>query len=186
MNTITRSLSSRLAIIVALSLLSAGAVFAQNQPGPGNFDPAQQRQRMMDRYREQLEVKDDAEWKIIVERIEKINANRRMGGGFGPPGGFGGGGGRGPGGQGGQGGGGPGGQGGPGGGRFNRPADPEAEALQKAIESKASGEELKATLARLRETRKQTEAKRAQAQEELRALLSVRQEAIAVSMGLLN
>lgn len=138
-----------------------GILSAQNQSAPGDFDPAQQRQRMMDRYREQLEVKDEAEWKIIVDRITKINENRRFGGG-----------------------GGPGGRGG--GGGFNRPSDPNAEALQKAIASKASAEEVKAKLAQLRAARKEAEAKRLQAQEELRVLLSVRQEAIAVQLGLLN
>jgi hypothetical protein len=40
-------------------------------------------------------------------------------------------------------------------------------------------------MVRLRESRKQNEAKLAQAQEELRAVLSVRQEAIAVLYGML-
>ncbi len=39
--------------------------------GPGgNFDPAQMRQRMAERMREQFGVKDDTEWKLISERIE--------------------------------------------------------------------------------------------------------------------
>src|SRR5439155_7178846 len=60
---------------------------AQERPGRGNFDPEQFRQRMMDRYREALEVKNDDEWKIVSTRIEKVmDARRDMGG----PGGFGG------------------------------------------------------------------------------------------------
>src|SRR5580765_4585816 len=69
-------------------------LFAQDQQPPqrqgrgGNFDPAQARQRMMDRYKEQLEVKDDAEWKLISDRIEKVTTARREVG-FGGGGGFG-------------------------------------------------------------------------------------------------
>src|SRR2546423_15409259 len=69
-------------VAVALGL-SAGNMAAQ---GRGNFDPAQMRQRMMDNYKERLEVTSDAEWKIISERIEKVmDAQRetRVGGGFG-------------------------------------------------------------------------------------------------------
>ena len=44
---------------------------------------------------------------------------------------------------------------------------------------------MKSRLERLREVRKQNEAKVAKAQEELRAVLSVRQEAVAVMFGLL-
>ena len=58
--------------------------------------------------------------------------------------------------------------------------------MQKAIESKASADELKAKLAKLREARKQKEANLEKAQEELRKVLSVRQEASAVLMGLLK
>ena len=50
----------------AVLLLSAGNVSAQ---GRGNFDPEQMRARMMERYREAFEVKDDAEWKLLEGRI---------------------------------------------------------------------------------------------------------------------
>jgi len=127
---------------------------------------------MMDRYREQMGVKDDAEWKIIQERIEKVSDARReipRGGGFG---GFGGGRG-----------GGPGGPGGPGGGAAS---SPEAEALQKAIESNASADELKSKLANYRNAVKQKEAKLEKAQASLREVLSTKQEAAAVLAGLLK
>src|SRR6266436_3658429 len=77
--------------IAALVCLSNRNLAAQDQPPPrGNFDPAQFRQRMMDRYKERLEVKSDDEWKIISERIEKVTQAQRDArlGGFG---GFGGG-----------------------------------------------------------------------------------------------
>jgi len=56
-------------VAVALGL-SNGQLAAQDQPqqqrpGRGNFDPEQMRQRMMERVREQLEVKSDDEWKVM-------------------------------------------------------------------------------------------------------------------------
>ena len=95
-----------LAAVAVLCSLGTSPLAAQNQnqqPGRGNFDPAQARQRMMERYKEQLDVKnDDAEWKVISERITKVMEARREVGGGGM-GGFGRGG-RGPGGPGGPGG----------------------------------------------------------------------------------
>src|SRR5258708_21450073 len=76
--------------IAALVCLSNRDLAAQDQPPPrGNFDPAQMRQRMMDRYKERLEVTSDAEWKIIEERIDKVMTAQREAriGGFGGPGG---------------------------------------------------------------------------------------------------
>lgn len=168
-------------VAVALSL-SAGKLPAQERRG--DFNPEQFRQRMMERYREQLEVKSDDEWKVLEPRITKVMEARRDAGGFG---GFGRGG---PGGR-------RGGDGDQGGDRrreggedrrraFGGEPNPDAEALQKAIESKASADEIKAKLAKYRESRKTREANLAKAQDELRKVLSVRQEASAVLMGLLQ
>ena len=216
-------------------LLSVGNLIAQDRPPQGNFNPAQMRQRMLERMREQFDVKDDAEWKAIAERVEKVMQARPSVGGGGGPGGFGFPGGRdglgGPGGQGfpagppspgspggpplqdglggadsfGPPGGGPpaspegfqgrppgaggfgnasSGPGGPGG--FGREANPELDALRKALDSKASAVEIKAKLADLRASRKKKKAKLAKAQDELRDILSARQEAIAVTLGLLK
>jgi hypothetical protein len=163
--------------VAAALCLSTGHVAAQ---GRGNFDPAQFRQRMLDGYKDRLEVTSDAEWKIISERVEKvIDAQRdtRVGGGFGRGGGR---------------------RGGPNGGADtaaggNRPnpnpfaADnPNVDALQKAVDGKASSEELKSKLAKVRESMKEKEANLVKAQDELRKVLSVRQEAIAVLAGLLK
>lgn len=177
--------------LAAALLVSAQTVNAQDQGGQGrqrgggDFDPAEMRQRMMERMKEQFGVTNDDEWKIISERIEKVNEARRgtmAGAGMGM---FGrGGGGRGPGGP----GGGPdgGGQGRGGGGRgFGPQASPEAEDLQKSIDANASPEELKAKLAKLRDARKANEAKLKTAQEELKEVLNTKQEAVAVLMGLL-
>src|SRR5437867_3963008 len=172
-----------LASVAAVLTLSAGQLFAQDQQpqrqrgqGGGNFDPEQARQRMMDNYKERLEVKDDAEWKLISDRIEKVTAARReigFGGGFG--GGFG---------RGGRGG--PGGPGGGGGDNaqavrraFGGEPSEEVQALQKAIDAKAPADEIKAKLAKVREARKEKDAKLEKAQDDLRKVLTVRQEASA-------
>ena len=151
-----------------------------NGGGQGNFDPAQIQQRLMDNLREQFGVTDDAEWKLISDRITAVTELRRTAGGAG--GGFGGfrGGQGGPGGQGGQRG-----QGGPGGGRGGPAASPEQDALRQALTDKLPDAEIKSRLARLREVRKATEEKLTKAQEELRAVLGMRQEAAAVMAGLL-
>jgi hypothetical protein len=152
--------------------------------GRGNFDPAQFQQRMMERLREQMDVKGDDEWKIIEERVQKVSDARREVG-FGGMGRMG------------FGRGGPGGPGGPGGDTaaggdqnrrrgFGGEVSPAAQELQQAIEAKASAEQIKAKLAKYREDRKQKQAKLDQAQEDLKKVLSVRQEAVAVLFGYLN
>jgi hypothetical protein len=164
--------------------LSAGPVAAQQGQGRGNFEEF--RQRMMDNYRERLEIKGDDEWKAIQPLIVKVMDARRdvgFGGGFG----------RGVGGR--RGGGGnndaqangnnQGGQGARRGFPGGEPS-PEAEELQKAIDSNASKDELKAKLAKVREARKDKEAKLAKAQEDLKKVLTVKQEATSVLMGLLQ
>lgn len=190
--------------VAVLMGLGTGRVVAQDQgqgqgpgqgrAGRGNFNPEEFRQRRMDALREQLEVKSDDEWKVISERINKVmDARREVGFGGGGMGAFGFG--RGPRPGGGDGGNNPpaagndqGGRRGGGGGRggFAPEPSPEAEALQKAIESKASNEEIKAKLAKLREARKDKEAKLEKAQDDLRKVLSARQEASAVLAGLLK
>ena len=160
---------------------------AQNRQGRGDFDPEEMRARMAERVKEQLGVKDDAEWKVIQPRVEKVMEARREVG-FGGPGGFGGFG-RGPR-PGGEDGApprrGPGGPGGPGGGRFGGEPSAAVQDLQKALEGDASAEDVKAKLAKVREERKQKEATLAKAREELKQVLSVKQEASAVLMGLLE
>jgi hypothetical protein len=165
----------------ALAVLLVGTANVAAQQGRGNFDPQQMRQRIMERTKEALEITSDAEWKAIEPLILKVmEARRDATGGMGR-GMFGRGGGR----------GGdnapaaPGGEGGRRGGFFGEPS-PEAEALQKAIENKASGAELKAAMAKVREARKKAQANLAAAQEELRKVLSVRQEAIAMARGLVD
>ena len=147
--------------------------------GRGNFDPAQMQQRMMDRYKEVLEFTDDAEWKAVQPLVQKVMDARRdtmsgMGRGM-----FG--------------------RGGPGGGGNAQPADqqgqqrrggfggapnPDADALQKAIDSKASKAELKTALDKYLASRKTKQAALEQAQADLCKVLTNRQQAIAALNGL--
>lgn len=172
-------------IAALLVLTSSASLQAQNGPPPG-FDPAQMRQQMLERLREQLEVKDDAEWKLVAERVQKVmDARRSFGGpgGFGfmrpsgpPPGS--------PDQPGPNAASGPGGQGGPV--QFRPPSNPELESLQQALEAKAPTAEVKAKLADLRAARQKQEAELVNAQEQLNQILSARQEAVAVMFGLLK
>ncbi|HXI85569.1 MAG TPA: hypothetical protein VNL17_15920 [Verrucomicrobiae bacterium] len=171
-----------LLLTVGLAALVAGVgnVMAQDNGGGGggrgNFDPAQFQQQMMDRFKERFEMTNDDEWVAVKGLIQKVMDTRRAamsGMGFGGRRNAGGGGG-------GDNAARTGGRGG-----FNAPPSPEAEDLQKALDVKASPEELKAKMAKLRDSRKAKEAALTKAQEDLRKVLTVRQEATAVSMGLL-
>ena len=188
---------NRLLVFVALATTLCGInnSFAQGTPPPqpggagggggggrGNFDPEQMRQRMMDRYREDFGIKSDDEWKLISDRVSKVmEARREAGGGFG---GFG---------RGGRGGG-PGGpppaggatDNGQGRRRFGPEPSEEQKDLQQALDSNASADIIKAKLAKFRDSQKAKEAKLEQAQEELKKVLTVKQEAAAVVAGLLK
>jgi hypothetical protein len=151
--------------------------------GPGgNFDPAQFRQRMMEQIRNDLNVTNNDEWSVIQPLVQKVMDTRReiggmgMGGPGGPP----------PGGP-------PpdGGQGGPprgfgGRGGFGPQPSEEQKALQKAIDDKAPVAQIKEALAKYRVARSDKQARLAAAQSELRAVLTVKQEAEAVLAGLLQ
>jgi hypothetical protein len=136
-------------------------------------------QRMMERYKEILEVTDDAEWKAMQPLVQKVMELRReaLFGGMGRSM-FG----RGPrGGDNPQ----PGDQSQRSRGGFGGAPNPEADALQKAIDSKASKAELKAALDKYVASRKAKEAALEQAQADLRKVLTTRQEALATMNGLL-
>lgn len=144
--------------------------------GRGNFNPEEMQQRLQAQMRELYGVTDDAEWKIISERITAIQELQRTQATAGAGGGLAMLAGAGRGGQGGFGG-----RGGGGG----RGGNPELTALRQAIQDKAPEAEIKARLAALRDSRKASEERLIKAQEDLRALLDVRQEAVAVMSGLL-
>jgi Spy/CpxP family protein refolding chaperone len=178
--------------IVALGMsLSTATVLAQNnnnsgqnggrsnRGGFGNFDPQQIQQRIMEHYKEVLEVKDDAEWSALQPLVQKVTDLRResfsgMGRGmFGSR-------------RGGD-------QGNSDQGSSRRSSSssffgtpsPEADALQKAIDAKASKAEIKAALEKYAASRKAKQAELEKAQNNLRQVLTARQEAIATLNGLL-
>lgn len=170
-------------LALALFALTLGRVevFAQQQlaqqgpPNWGNFqnmDPQQMQQmiqqRMMDGFRQQLAVTNDDEWGVIQERLSKVVRMRmdmysggmgmmRRNGGNGGPGGF----------------------------RFGTP-DPNAQSLQNAIDTGAPTAQIKAALEKYRDGRKQKQADLAKAQEDLRSVLTLKQEAALVLAGMLE
>jgi hypothetical protein len=163
---------SIIAVVTVVFGLSSGRVAAQAPPGGGNADAQQFQQQMQQRImgylREQLAVTNDDEWGVIEGRLSKV-VQARMEVMLGGMGGFRGmmGGGR---------------RGFPG---FGGQPSPEADALQKAIESNAPADEVRVKLAKYREVRKQKEASLTKAQDDLRQVLSLHQEGTAVLMGLL-
>jgi hypothetical protein len=181
-----------LAGVAALTCFGTGHALAQNNGGGGgnfqnwrNMSPEERQQAMMNNVKEELEVKDDAEWSVIQPLVQKVMEARREaftgGGGMGMMRGRNRGGG-------GDQGGDQGGQGGRnrGGGMFgqNTP-NPERDALQKAIDSKAPKAEVKAALDKYTASRKDKQAQLEKAQADLRKVLTSRQEAIATLNGLL-
>jgi hypothetical protein len=138
---------------------------------PGmNFDPAQMQQRMLDGYKDLLEVTNTDEWAAMKPLVQKVMDARmasfagRGPGMFGPPRR-----------------GGANAQAGP----FGQQAMPEAAALQKALDAKASKAEVKAALDKYVAARQAKQNDLQQAQDSLRKLLTARQEALAALNGLL-
>lgn len=130
---------------------------------PGRPSPAEADARALERLREHLEVPDDAEWAVIVGRINEVVTARAALGlpvpnfrGGPPPGDKGQKGGR-----------------------------AEQDALRTAVRDKLPDAEIKARLARAHEVFERNQARVNQAHANLRAVLTVRQEAVAVVAGLL-
>jgi hypothetical protein len=172
-----KKISQLLALSVTLLVIgmSRQNVVAQPQGGFPNFDPQQMEQmrqrmqeQMLDSVREQLALTNDTDWKAISPLVTKVMQGRMasMMGGMGAMRGA----------MGNRGGGFP---------SMGEP-DPDLEALQKAIDDNASAPQIKAALTKYRESRKRKEDELAKNREQLRQVLTVRQEAILVSMGLLN
>ena len=185
--------------VLGAALLFGSTANGQDRPQGGPPDFAQMRQQMMERLKDALGASDD-EWKIMQPRIEAVQQLQRQSGGRGPgmfgPGGPGGGpNGFGPGGPGGPGAGGP----PPGGpdGAGPGPGGPQEQAqsetqqrqrdLSEALQNKdASPDDVKAKVAALRDARSRAKAQLSQAQEELRGVLTLRQEAFLVTFGILE
>jgi hypothetical protein len=182
MNTLKKALiAGGCAVILALG---TNTVVAQGRGGGGNFDPAQMKERYLDSMKESLEITDDAEWSAISTKVGKVFDARRevmastmrgfMGGGRGRRNGGGGGGGDDANTQ----------QRRPRGGFGGEPSA-AVTALQKAVDDKAPAAEIKAKLKIVQDEAKENQAKLAAAQEDLRSVLTPRQEAIATLRGLL-
>lgn len=173
-----------LAVAAALCL-SADNLLAQQDNGGGggggggrrgrggNMDPAQFQQRMMDNAKERLGFTNDTDWSAVQPLVQKVFDARRdaMAGGFGRMFGR----------RGGPGGGGPGGQAG-----ADGTGNAEADALQQAVDANAPAAQIKTLLEKYRTAQKAKEAKLDQAQADLQKVLSQKQEAEAVLLGLLK
>lgn len=140
-----------------------------NNPGGGrNFDPAEMQKRFMERFKEQLAVPDD-EWKVIEPKLTKVmTAQRDVRGGWGMGGGRRGG---------------------------DQNADQQSSSpvttalreLRTAVEKpNSSAEEIDQKLAALREARAKAQANLDAARKELKELLTAKQEANLVLMGMLE
>jgi len=167
-----------------------GSGAAQDDPGRGRgsrgtrFDPAQFQQRMMERMKETLQAGDD-EWKVIEPRLSavmtlsrEVNSRGGMARMFGRGGrvGFGDRGGRG-GSRGGQ----------------DQSVQPQSDiekctqALTTLLESETPDPvQIKKVLTALRTAREKAKQKLAKAQQNLRTVLTIRQEAQLVLMGYLQ
>jgi hypothetical protein len=172
-------------LIFAVAALAGPGLRAQEQPvapaapadadrpargGRRGFDPAAMRDRIAQAIRDALGVTKDDEWAVIEPRLTKVTGLQRAANAsafqvFRALDGR---------------------EDGRAGRRFFGAAmSPETSALVDALRNQAPDAEIQARLAQLRATRKQASTQLAQAQEDLRSVLSVRQEAIAAAAGLL-
>ena len=174
--------------IATALFLGAGNVSAQNDnggpgggPGGGfrNMDAAQRQQFFMDNIKKQLGYTNDTEWNAIQPMVQKVMDARRDVGGSNMGRLFG------RGNRGGNNNANANNNGGRGGG-FGGTPSPEAEALQKAIDDNAPTAQIKAALAKYHASQKAKQAKLVQAQENFRKVLTVKQEAQATLLGLLE
>ncbi|MEI6197379.1 MAG: hypothetical protein WCS42_23940 [Verrucomicrobiota bacterium] len=182
--------------ITAALFLSAGTVLAQNdnggggnggnggnggggggRQGRGNWDPAQMQQRIMERVQTDLGLTNETDWSAIQPLVQKVMDARRDTAGAGMGRMF-----RQRGNNGGQ----PGGPQGGGRGGFGGTPSPEAEALQKAIDDNAPKAQIKDLLTKYQASQKAKQAKLVAAQADLRGVLTVKQEAQATLLGLLD
>ena len=157
------------AVIGCAAMVAPSFAGAQNQ-----FDPAQFRERMMNNIKERLGASDD-EWKVISPKVEKVMTAQRDsraggGGGFGGPGG--------------------GGRRGGGGGADQQPTTEVGKAsadLRTALENKDTpADDIAKKLAAFREARDKGRAQLQASQKELKEILTQRQEAVMVNMGMLE
>ena len=167
---------------LAVALVAPMFALAQNQGGDGQeFNPEEMRKRMIEGMQTALGATPD-EMQVITPKLEKVfTAQQDARGGFGMGGMFGG--------RGGRGGRGGGDRGGPGG-AANQPETPVRKAsaeLRTTLENKdAPAEEITAKLTALREARAKARADLEVAQKDLVSVLTPRQEAVMVGMGMVE
>jgi len=180
-------LRSKVVTMLAVASIAAlgfvGQAFAQQGGGGGGrggprMTAEERRAAMETRMKEALGVNDD-EWKALQPKVEKVQTLARearggmMGGGMAGRGGRGG-------------------PGGPGGAPAEAPApandvEKTAVALRTVLDNKESKpEDIKPVLAAYRAARDKAKTELAQAQKDLQSVLTVRQEAALVNMGLLD
>ena len=166
-------------LLSALALAASTILAIAQAPAPPEGgrqrggSPEEFMKRMSDALKTALKVTDE-EWTVLKPLVEKVQTAQREAGagrGFG-------------------------GRGGPGRGGDNaggtqpadtRPGAAESAALRAALESDStSADDLKAKLAAVRAVRKKGTADLAVAREELKKVVTVRQEAVLVSMGILE
>ena len=123
----------------------------------GGADP---QARLLTKLREQMEITDDSEWAIVLARIARVEELRRTAAMS------------------------PSGRGGEASGKRSG-GNPERDALRQAVGDNLPEAEIKSRLARARELYQRNQEQLAAAQADLRAVLGVRQEAVAVLAGLL-
>lgn len=173
---------SILAVAASLALLAPVTTYAQDpNGGRGGFNYEEFRKRMNDRMKEALKATDE-EWTVLQPMIEKVSdksrevrGSRSFGGPGGPPGSS------------------------SGGDRSrsgsssssrysgSSSSTPEATALRETLEKEsASPSEIKARLEAVRAQRKRSQMELDAAREDLRKVLTVRQEAVLVAYGLLE
>lgn len=186
----------RAAFLAALLFtLHLGTARVAAQPGGGppggmgfmGMDPQQIQeqihQRIVSFFRDRLEISNDEEWGVVEKRLDKVlrlKGQEMIGGMF----------------MGGGMGGGPFG-GGPGGGEnpfaaamknllgMDQP-EPELDTLRRAIESHANAAEMRAAVAKVAEMRQRKKAEIGRLQDDLRKVLTFRQEATLTVLGVMN
>lgn len=175
---------NRIITLCALALaMSAGSLLAQDNGGGqggqgggrrGGFDPQQMQQRMMDAIRDHLGFTNDTDWSAVQPLVQKVLDARRdadtgarlMRSMFRRRGGDDNGRNR-------------------GGGMFGTPS-PEETALQNAVDQDAPAGQIKDLLAKYQASQKAKREKLMSAQNDLRSVLTTKQEAQATLMGLLD
>jgi len=132
-------------------------------PGGRHFDPSQMEAHLMQNLQSQLGFTNATDWNAIQPLVKKVlDDQRALRGNMRRL----------------MGGGGPAGR--------DQASDSSGDALQSAIDSGANKDQVKELLAKYRATRRQKQTELTAAQENLRQILTVKQEAQATLLGLLN